>query len=314
MNKRWLVTIVVVVAAVILAIILDTVLANHRPAIVGLEATPGKAIPLGTCQIVCTASDADEDQLSYNWSADGGEINGEGDTVTWHAPRSVGSYNVTVTVTDGRGGEVMSYVVIEVSENEAPDIADLIADLDWTLPLGSLQVMCDAEDPDEDDLSYEWTADGGDISGTGAVVNWTAPQEFGVYKITVTVKDGHGSSDTRTLSLIVASEQPAIIEDLVVTAEHCYLKTYSWGYKVGKEQDYQIECTVTDIGSELSYSWSCEDGAISGEGSVITWIAPDEYIDSTTIAVTVSDFSHNIMDTDSLLFEVVSCSTCTFRC
>jgi len=314
MSKRWLVTIVVVVAAVILAIILDTVLANHRPAIVGLEATPGKVIPLGTCQIACTASDADEDHLSYNWSVDGGEVNGEGDTVTWYAPRSVGSYTVTVTVTDGRGGEVMSYVVIEVSENEAPAIADLTADLDWTVPLGTLQVMCDAEDADEDDLSYEWTADGGDISGTGAVANWTAPQEFGVYKITVTVKDGHGSSDTRTLSVIVASEQPAIIEDLVVTAEHCYLRTYSWGYKVGKEQEYRLECILSDTGIEVSYQWSCEDGTISGDGSVITWIAPDEYIDSTTIAVTVSDFGHNIIDTDSVALEVVSCSACTFRC
>ncbi|MGD2064864.1 MAG: hypothetical protein PVI95_00225 [Dehalococcoidia bacterium] len=314
MNTRWLVTIVIVAAAVIAAILLDTVLANHQPAILGLEATPEKVSPSGTCQIACTASDADEDELSYNWSATGGEIDRAGANVTWTAPSSEGSYNITVTVTDGRGGEVMSFVVIEVSENEAPAIADLIADLDWTLPLGSLQVMCDAEDPDEDDLSYEWTVDGGDISGTGAVVNWTAPQEFGVYKITVTVKDGHGSSDTRTLSVIVASEQPAIIEDLVVTAEHCYLKTYSWGYKVGKEQEYHLECILSDTGIEVSYQWSCEDGAISGEGSVVTWIAPDEYIDSTTIAVTVSDFSHNIMDTDSVVFEVVSCSTCTFRC
>jgi len=313
-KKRWLVIIVIVAAAVILAILLDTMLANHRPAITGLEADPEKVIPLGSCQIACTASDADDDELSYNWSVNGGEINGVGANVTWTAPRSESSYNITVTVTDGHGGEDTDYVIITVKTNRAPTITSLITDADWTLPSGSLQVTCDAEDPDEDDLSYEWTADGGAILGTGAVVNWTAPQEFGVYRITVAVKDGHDSSDTRTLSVIVALEQPTIIEGLAVTAEHCYLRTYSWGYKVGKEQEYHIECLVSDTSTEMFYQWSCEDGTISGEGLVITWIAPDEYIEKTTVTVTVSDFDRDIMDTKNVVFNVVSCSSCTFRC
>ncbi len=309
MNKRWLVTVVIVMVAVIVAILLDTMLANHRPAIIGLEADPVKITPSGSCQIACNASDADGDELSYNWSASEGEINGVGANVTWIAPSSEGSYNITVTVTDGRGGEVMDYVVIEASENEPPTIVDLIADADWTLPLGNLQVTCDAEDPDEDDLSYEWTVDQGDISGTGAVVNWTAPQGFGVYRITVAVKDGHGSSDTRTLFVSVALEPTSIIGDLVVTAEHCYLREYSWGHKVGKKQEYDIKCILSDTSIEVSYQWSCEDGTISGEGSVITWIAPNEYIERTTITVVVSDMAY-----ESMVFEVVDCSGCTFRC
>jgi len=158
-------------------------------------------------------------------------------------------------------------------------------------------------------LIYEWTTDGGSISGTGAVVNWTAPQEFGVYNITVAVSDGHGSSDTRTLFVSVAMEQLSIIEDLVVTAEHCYLKPYSWGYKVGREKEYHIECILSDTSIEVSYQWSCEDGTISGEGSMITWTAPDEYVARTTITVVVSDTVY-----ESVVLEVVSCSPCTFGC
>jgi hypothetical protein len=313
-RKRYLVITVIVVAAVIVAILLDAILANHQPAITGLEADPEKVIPSGSCQIACNSSDRDGDELSYNWSASGGEINGEGATVTWTAPDSVGSHNVTVTVTDGRGGEVTDYVTIEVRANRPPTITDLITDVTWTLPSGNIQVTCDASDPDKDVLSYEWSTDGGDISGTGAVVNWIAPQEFGVYRITVAAKDGHGSSDTRTLFVIVALEQPTIIEDLAVTAEHCYLKTYSWGYKVGREQEYHIECLVSDTSTEMSYQWSCEDGTISGEGSVITWIAPDEYIETTTVTVTVSDFDRDIIDTRNVVLNVVSCSKCTFGC
>jgi hypothetical protein len=313
MNKRWLVTIVIVVAAVILAIILDTILANHRPSINGLEADPRKVIPFGSCQIVCNALDADDDVLSYNWSASAGGINGEGATVTWTAPRSEGSYNVTVTVTDGRGGEVMDYIIIEVSKNKPPYINSLVADAGWTTPSGSIQMTCDAEDPDDDELRYEWIATGGNITGTGPKVVWIAPQDVGKYNITVIVTDGHGRSDTKKVCSTVVIEEPPNIEDLLVTAEHCYLKTYSWGYKVGKEQEYRIECTVTDVGGELSYNWSCEYGTISGEGSVITWTAPDEYVERTEVTVTVSDIAGN-MACKSVALSVVSCSKCTFGC
>ena len=313
MSKRWLVTIVVVVAAVILTVVLDTALANHRPAIASLTASPERVTPQGTCQIVCTASDSDEDQLSYNWSADGGRISGEGATVTWRAPRSSGSYNVTVIVTDGRGGEATNYVTIEVRSNKGPTITGLITDTEWTLPSGSIQVTCIASDSDGDELSYEWSASGGVISGTGPEVIWTAPEDTGKYNITVVVTDDHGTSDTRKLCSTVVIGEPPGIEALLVTAEHCYLKTSSWGYMVGKEQDYQIECTVTDVGSELSYNWSCEYGTVSGGGSVITWTAPNEYLERTEVTVTVTDIAGNMV-CKGVALNVVSCSKCTFGC
>jgi hypothetical protein len=304
---------VIVVAVVLLAILLDAMLANHLPAITSLEAAPERVLPAGSCQIMCNATDRDGDELSYNWSAIGGEINGEGATVIWTAPNSVGFYDVTVNVTDGRGGEAMKKITIEVRTNKPPEINSLTADAVWTLRSGSLNVTCDATDPDGDELSYEWVTDGGNITGTGTEVVWTAPAEVGIYYVTVSVTDDHGSSATDSLSISVAREQPPIIEELVVTAEHCYLKTYSWGYKVGKEQEYQIECTTEDTGVELSYNWSCEDGTISGGGSVITWTAPDEYLENTTVTVVVSDITVNMVR-KSVALNVVSCSKCTFGC
>lgn len=114
-KKRYLLIVGIVAAAVLLSILFYTMLANHRPAITSLAAEPERVLPSGSCQIVCTASDRDDDELSYGWSADRGGITGEGATVTWTAPNSEGSYNVTVTVTDGRGGEVMNQVTITVS-------------------------------------------------------------------------------------------------------------------------------------------------------------------------------------------------------
>jgi hypothetical protein len=312
-KKRLLLVIGVVAVVVVLVVVFDTMLANHRPAIAGLEA-PEKVVPNGKCEIVCIASDRDGDALSYNWSASAGDISGTGASVNWTAPNSVGSYNVTVTVTDGRGGEVVQQVNIEVRANSAPTISSLAADTDWTLPSGTLQVTCTASDPDGDELSYEWTASAGDISGTGEAVNWTAPQEVGAYNVTVVVRDGHGSSATRLLRITVATEQPPTIEALLVTAEHCYLKTYSWGYKVGKEQEYHIECIVSDNSSVTSYNWSCDDGEISGEGSTITWTAPNPPGSTdVTVTVMVSNIDGNVAVKDIIL-NVVNCSPCTFGC
>jgi hypothetical protein len=316
MSKKRLTTIILIVAAAIaIAILSDALLANHQPVIASLEAEPERVTPLGSCQIVCTASDSDGDELSYNWSASEGSIAGTGPEVTWTAPRFEGSYNVTVTVTDGRGGEISHYILIQVRNNRPPTIASLVADVDWTQPSGSIQLTCTASDPDGDALNYEWSADGGDISGSGEVVSWTAPQEVGIYHVTVIVKDNHGREDVKSVSVSVATSAPPVIEDLIVTADHKYLKENGadYDYKVGKEQEYNIECTLSNTSSAVSYNWSCEDGEISdisGDGSMITWTAPNTS-SKVTITVIVSDVTGNKVSKSVVLY-VVSCSPCTF--
>jgi hypothetical protein len=313
MNKKRLPIIIgIVIVVVALVVVFDTLLANHQPAIASLTA-PERVIPSGSCQIVCNATDGDGDELSYNWSASAGELDGEGATVTWIAPDSIGSYNITVTVTDGRGDEVTEQLTILVRTNRTPTITDLATDASWTLPSGTVQLTCTASDPDGDELSYEWTATGGAVSGTGVAVNWSAPEEVGAYCITVVAEDSHGSSDGRTMCVTVVTAQPPDVEDLLVTADHCYLKTTSSGYKVGKEQEYHIECIVSNNDSLVSYNWSCEDGEIVGQGPMITWTAPDKYLDRTTVTATISDIAGNALCT-SIVFEVVSCSKCTFGC
>jgi hypothetical protein len=310
-KKRLLVTIVIVVAVVLLAILFDTILVNHPPAITSLEA-PVIVIPWGSCQITCNASDRDGDELSYKWSADGGEINGEGATINWTAPLFVSSYNVTVTVTDGRGGMVIDYLTVTVRTNNPPTITSLVADANWTLPSGSIQVTCTASDADGDELSYEWTATGGDISGTGAVVNWIAPQETGTYDITVVITDGLGGENTRFISLSAALVAPPTIEDLIVTAEHKYLRksTSGYDYDVWTAKQYNIECIVSDTSGGVSYNWSCDDGEISEiseDGSTITWIAPNKTLTATTVTVIVSDIAGTRASKNIFLY-VPSCA------
>ncbi|MFW6102475.1 MAG: PKD domain-containing protein [Chloroflexota bacterium] len=313
MNKRIRLTIMAVLAAAVLLLASScTTPGNHQPIIASLRAEASWAVPSGSLQVTCTASDPDGDELSYNWSASGGEIDGEGATVNWTAPLLGGSYVITVTVIDGQGGQVTDQVTIMVRANEPPTITSLVADAQWISLSGSVQVTCTASDPDGDELSYEWSASAGEIWGTGAVVNWTAPQEVGIYHVTVVVTDNHGSSATDSLPISVVTGQAPTIESLLVTADHCYLKTYSWGYKVGKLQEYHFECIVSGTSGGVSYEWSCTGGSISGDGSMITWTAPNESTD-VTVTVTVSDIIGNTVS-ESVLLEVVACSPCTFPC
>ncbi len=313
-KKRLLIIIGIVVAAVVVAILLDTMLANHRPAIISLNAEPNRVVPSGTCQIVCNATDSDGEELTYAWSAEGGAISGEGATVNWTAPGAAGSYNITVIVLDGHGGEATATETVTVRRNSAPTINTVVASSAWTLPSDSLNVTCDASDTDGDELSYEWTASAGNVSGTGTDISWTAPQEVGIYNIMVMVTDAHGWSDTWTLPVSVVTGQPPTVDQLLVTAEHCYLKAYSWGYKVGKEQEYHIECIVADNSSVLSYDWSCDGGEISGQGSMITWTAPNPPgTTDVTLTVIVSNIDGN-MAIEDVMLNVVSCSRCTFGC
>jgi hypothetical protein len=194
--------------------------------------------------------------------------------------------------------------------NRRPIISSLETEAEWIIPLGSLQVTCIASDPDGDDLSYEWITTGGDISGKGYEVIWTAPEEVGIYDITVVVDDGHDGKDMGFVTLITSNGPPPIIEDLIVTAkEPKYLKTTTTGYKVGKMKEYYIECIASGM-SELVYEWVCTGGNVSGEGSLITWTAPDTsgYV---TVTMKVFDGVGNWVR-KSVVFEVVDCSPCEF--
>lgn len=313
-KKRYLIILGVVIVAVVLSILFRTVLANHQPVVTSLQAEPDRVPPLGSCQIVCNATDPDGDKLSYNWSVSGGVITGEGPTVNWAAPDSEISYSylVKVIVTDGRGGEAMDYANIMVIADRAPTIDSLVANADWTAPSGSIEVTCNASDPFGGELSYEWTATAGNISGAGAAISWIAPQKPGIYNVTVVVKNSGGYEDTRFISLSVATGTPPTIESLTVTAkEPKYLKTTPSGYTVGRTKQYDIACNVSEPGSGVSYNWSCQSGVISGQGPVITWTAPDQSLERTIVSVIVSDLDGNMI-TKSVVFEVADCTQCTF--
>jgi hypothetical protein len=100
----------------------------------------------------------------------------------------------------------------------------------------------------------------------------------------------------------------------ITPEEHKYLRdssTSGCDYDVWKStstnlREYNIECFASDTG-ELVYDWSCTDGEISGEGSTITWTAPNKILVKITVTVTVSDAEGNSVSKNMVL-HVASCT------
>ncbi len=89
----------------------EAVLTNNSPLVL-LEA-PSDEVSVGAAlEITATSFDADNDDLSLAWTTTGGQIIGEGETVSFDATGlTPGPYTVRALVTDGQGGELLSKVV-----------------------------------------------------------------------------------------------------------------------------------------------------------------------------------------------------------
>ncbi len=180
---------------------------NQLPVISSLTADQEELLPLANCNIECTASDPDGDELSYSWSVDGGLIWYEGSKAIWTAPAVTrGTYTVTVEVSDGQGGVATEQITINVAApNQPPVIESLTAEWTRLKPASNTPITCLANDPDRDELSYSWSAGAGNITGEGDTVTWVAPNGYGSYIIIVTVTDGRGGQASESVEIVVCS-------------------------------------------------------------------------------------------------------------
>ena len=253
---------------------------NNSPAISSLVANPATISTGAVSAITCSASDTDGDTLTYTWSAASGTISGTGTTVNWTAPASSSTYVINVTVTDGHGGSAQSSVnVVTTRGNISPVISSVVPN-PASLSTGAVSALtCSASDADGDTLTYSWSTASGTISGTGAIVNWTAPASSSTYIINVTVTDGHGGSAQSSVNVTVTKlNNSPLISSLVANPTSILTSAAT-----------TITCSASDAdGDTLTYSWSAVSGTISGTGSAITWTAPAA-ASTYVINVTVSD-------------------------
>jgi outer membrane protein OmpA-like peptidoglycan-associated protein len=176
----------------------------HNPPTASCSANPS-TVHLDTDEVAVVRADAhspDGVPLTYTWSATGGAVDGTGPEVRWKpSGAAVGSYTVTAHVDDGRGlsANCTAEVHVEPRPNRPPTIS--CAASPATVRAGEKSTITStASDPDNDPLTYSYTATGGTVTGTGPTAQFDSTGlRAGSYTVTCHVDDGRGgTADAQT--------------------------------------------------------------------------------------------------------------------
>jgi outer membrane protein OmpA-like peptidoglycan-associated protein len=163
------------------------------------------------------ASDPDNDPLTYSYTATGGTVEGTGPDARWStAGLGVSTYTATVKVDDGRGGTASCAADIKVEERpNHPPVISCAPDHSPILPGEHATIISTASDPDNDPLTYSYTATGGQITGSVAQVQFDGTGlQPGSYTVKCMVSDGRGGNADASTTIEV--KEPPQIKQLEV--------------------------------------------------------------------------------------------------
>ncbi len=211
----------------------------------------------------------------------------------------------------------------------APIISRVTPDSFDIEPGETVSIKCSASDLAGGELSYEWRAAEGVLGGNGeATIEWTAPEELGLYTVTVVVTDEQGNSSQKSVNLRVGepesepepvSDGPFSIEE--VTAERATDIGRSNISPLAIGQDWRtaersvyihspirITCHVDGAAYGLTYDWRAEGGTIEGDGETVIWTAPG-HASKAQVTVVVRNGA-GTTETATLNFRISTCAPC----
>jgi hypothetical protein len=192
---------------------------NSSPQVSTLSASPTQLAVGQSASVSASASDPDGNSLSYSWSAScpGSWANASSSSAQF-SPSAVpagscNNCNLTVSVSDGRGGQTTGTVALCIRSSSASQhfnpVITSSSGSSGTAAAGQvLTFQVAASDPEESALSFSWSATTGSLgtpvhSASGSRISWTAPScaMTGVTPtVTVTVSNAYGLSASKSFS------------------------------------------------------------------------------------------------------------------
>ncbi|MCX6005376.1 MAG: hypothetical protein NT082_06875 [Chloroflexi bacterium] len=201
------------------------------------------------------------------------------------------------------------------STNHPPVISTIAGALEWK-PGQEGIIRCPVSNPDNDAITFVWSAENGTIKGEGEQVTWVAPDAEGEYAITVKVVDGRGGEATATRKFKVTTNPYGNIEP----DKTIYLKFNLPSNDIVKESRRVriwttsiIECIPQNGDLEqLTFKWTAHEGKLAannleaGKADSVGWIAPGQ-AGKYTVSVIVTDNNGN-EGMGEVEFDVLCCS------
>jgi len=230
------------------------------------------------------SSDPDGDEVSYDWSlslsgTDKSDLLSDPSAVDpTFTPNEAGDYDITLTVSDGETSATDdATVTAEAAPNAAPTA---VIDVQTELPVDvGEQVQLDgagSSDPDEDDLTYDWSLALDDthksdlLSDSTAVDPTFTPDAEGTYDVTLTVADGEATaSDDTTVTAEATSNTNAPSRPIAFARD---------GDIYIVQTDGSVQAVTESDDTEMSPTWSPDGSriafAVQQDGNIYT-VRPD---------------------------------------
>ena len=233
----------------------------------------------GTLRIELSASDEDSDDLTYAVSGHPPGSSLSESTFAWDPTHEqAGAYEVTFTVSDGRGGTDSETVTITVEETNRAPVLAAVGD-QGVAEGGSLQIELDGSDADEDDLTYSVSGHPSGSSLSESTFMWTPTHEqAGAYEVTFTVSDGRGGTDSETITITVEETNRAPV--LAAVGDQ--------GVAEGGALRIELDASDADE-DDLTYSVSGHPSGSSLSESTFTWEPTHGQSGAYEVTFTVSD-------------------------
>jgi outer membrane protein OmpA-like peptidoglycan-associated protein len=145
----------------------------------------------------------------------------------------------------------------------------------------TVTIHVNASDPDNDPLTYSYTATGGAVDGTGPDARWNSTGvNPGTYTVTTQVNDGKGGTASCATDIKV-EERPNRPPTASLSVERSPILP---GEHTG------ITCTGSDPdGDPLTYSYSASGGQVTGTGANASFDATGLQPGTYTVKCTVND-------------------------
>lgn len=176
---------------------------NRLPEAIFTPSTLSGKAPLEVTFDASASRDSDGSIAAYIWSFGDGSSGASGKTTT-HTFSQVGTFTVTLTVTDNLGAQSSNQQVVRVSGSDANSPPVAVFSTSTTTGEAPLSVTFDASGSSDDGTiqSYAWNFGDG---SSGAGVSTAHTFQTGTFTVTLTVTDNEGATAQQTSTITVTA-------------------------------------------------------------------------------------------------------------